>query len=1084
MSAATNSRQASTPTSGGLVRRRWAKAPRLALSLGLAGSLSIALYNLLPRGLSISTDIVGYPIHKNFNIERYFERYYLLVYVFPVLALALYHWLSRGGPRRLEQPPTGVGAMPAQPLATTGRVLSQLARGAVVGAMLGVTLAVLLRSEGSAFWTTVGLSLLGYAGVLFGAAFLVSWMRQAAVPFLDIVAGTNAILAALTPCTLWLVSTCTRVVVVADGSEWPYPWMPVWLAGLAVAGVLAWTVVDLRRLARPEAWRNIEARRLGLVVLPIALFLVMAQLSGLIGELDLFHNGESLVGGDLLARGVFPWRDFLFIHGMLQDVVVPWAGAQVFGNSVWGATSGFTMFAGPLWWTLHYCLLAYLLRGNPWLLSAAFLVSLGRFLPIVHYRFLVLPVVLLSFALVLARSSRWRAGVFGLVLVGVNILVPEMAFAIVALGVVLVGFELYHRLPGAPLVVSYRRTIATFIAGLAGTAAWMAFLAANGAAGAFVSYYLTFAPGHKWAGGVPISGESLENLGFVAAMVIPVAACLLFFLYFVASLRARRVLSIADWVMAGLAIFVSLYYTKFLSRADMHVYQSLAPALPLLLYVIHKGQTLVAEATRRPFAVHWCGAVLVALSLAWVHPVALAASVSGIGGNYLRVSPKPSDDSRLGWSNGETGAAETARRELKLFLDTYLTADDTLFDFTNQPALYHYLLGLKPSTKYYHVSMAIRSATQAELIRGLSAARPKLIAFQSTTGGLRGWDSIPTEVRHYTISHYLLEHYGPFARLHGQLFYARKDLSLQPTSALADGVVEYFVGNAGYMSADACDWGYAPSYFSDPARESRMSEAATDVPFTSARVRSRLLQLDGWAADIDGQAPATEILVFSDDALVARTRPNRDRPDAARYLRNSRETRFGFALSSMLSAGVSAPPLVDADLHVFAVSSDGSASELSLVAHSACLPAILSRRSPVLVADAAPMPIRPEPAIGFVDVCELGPVREFAAYSFALPEGVTGRTFGALRITAPRFERVGYSLTDSPPPGTVGILSAPWNEELVSFRTPRRRATTLEVRLDNCPQWYGFTGRSLYLYAEPFMELTSIALVGTRAASP
>ena len=55
----------------------------------------------------------------------------------------------------------------------------------------------------------------------------------------------------------------------------------------------------------------------------------------------------------------------------------------------------------------------------------------------------------------------------------------------------------------------------------------------------------------------------------------------------------------------------------------------------------------------------------------------------------------------------------------------YLGPKDTFFDFTNSPGLFHYLLRLRPATRYYHVSMAIRQRTQSDLIRELEQRQPE-----------------------------------------------------------------------------------------------------------------------------------------------------------------------------------------------------------------------------------------------------------------------------------------------------------------------------------------------------------------------
>src|SRR5207302_144912 len=95
-----------------------------------------------------------------------------------------------------------------------------------------------------------------------------------------------------------------------------------------------------------------------------------------------------------------------------------------------------------------------------------------------------------------------------------------------------------------------------------------------------------------------------------------------------------------------------------------------------------------------------------------------------------------------------------------------------VFDFSNDPGLYYYLLGRGPRTKYYHVSMAIPEAAQDDLIAELRSNRPKLVVFTDDRYGLPGWDGIPNMVRHYDVSQYILDNYRPLVSIRGQVLYA------------------------------------------------------------------------------------------------------------------------------------------------------------------------------------------------------------------------------------------------------------------------------------------------------------------------
>ena len=73
-------------------------------------------------------------------------------------------------------------------------------------------------------------------------------------------------------------------------------------------------------------------------------------------------------------------------------------------------------------------------------------------------------------------------------------------------------------------------------------------------------------------------------------------------------------------------------------------------------------------------------------------------------------------------------------RDVGRALGSQLEPGDEVFDFTNTPGLIDYVLGYPPSTRYYHVSIAIRQRTQTDLY-GFS----KRLAPKSWSSRLRRW---------------------------------------------------------------------------------------------------------------------------------------------------------------------------------------------------------------------------------------------------------------------------------------------------------------------------------------------------------
>ena len=96
-----------------------------------------------------------------------------------------------------------------------------------------------------------------------------------------------------------------------------------------------------------------------------------------------------------------------------------------------------------------------------------------------------------------------------------------------------------------------------------------------------------------------------------------------------------------------------------------------------------------------------------------------------------------------------------------VLLDRYAGTNRSVFDFTNDPGIIHYLLG----TGARHTLLPrkhgdLRVPRQHRLISELSQrSRPSLVVFNDNENGLSAWDGVLNMVRHYDVSQYLLDHY-------------------------------------------------------------------------------------------------------------------------------------------------------------------------------------------------------------------------------------------------------------------------------------------------------------------------------------
>jgi hypothetical protein len=1011
------------------------------VALAVAAAVARFVDGHLSHKLSVVTDIVGYPTFWNYDSFFNFNRYRVVVLLFPACALAIYHAAGWVFPRS-SWPDSA--APDTSALERPGKLLGQAARALAVGAVFGLGVA-LARGGGGTFWLDVAGTASLYVALACGAAAL--WARARGEAFFSALARINAVAASLSVLALYAASRATHVSVESDGADHRYPWFPGWLAGVAIASTCTAICVCLRRARDAAAARRVELWAVLLIPVPVAVFLYTAALPAIIGDIDLFHWGEQLAGTWLFTQGAFPWRDIMFIHGLLQDILISTAGRGLLADTAWGANGGATLLLVPLWWVSHYLLCVYLTgRGRP-LLAALIAVPLLGLYGHLHGRFAPLPLVCLAFAALLRKETWGRAALFSGSVLLANILVPELAYAAPGCGAALIASEIGSWRKGAGVWANLPRTLRAAATGALFLGIWFAFLGLHHAAGDFLYYYATFAPGHELTGAFPLPETWNTELPYFIHMILPPGLVLLTIWYVAAMVRMRRKLEDRDWVAVSLAIFSFGYYIKFLSRPDTHVYQAAAPALPLAVYALARVLTFARDWSRTR-AVVPLGAGAALLYLVWLAPAGAISRLAALPSRFAAEAPGPPDLAMLGWST--LGRKELpAWQELGDFLDAWLEPDDQLFDFTDQPALYHYLLARKPATRYFHVSMALRMDTQRDLLRELQRRPPKLVVFDSKAGGLGDWDGVPRDVRHYAISDYLLEHYRPFARLHSQTFYARRDWTPVLRHNPPPGV-DILEEDESLRTAQPCDWGFAQIFLD---HRSLVPGTAVAVADTMANGR---LTVSGWAASPGSKAPAREVVVTAGGEVLARGAPSLPRPDVVKaFSAPPPATGFGFTLSA---TWIRAASFTREDVRVYVISEDGAVRELGTQWHAASPPG-----QPLPWADAKTRTAQPEAMQGYVESVQIdGEVMTRLDFPSRAPAALAG---------------LQLEVEGSAEETTVTFSDHPEQEldrTMISFRIPGGWSGTLPLLLDNCPQWHALHGQRLYLGHPPGTKIRKV----------
>jgi hypothetical protein len=369
---------------------------------------------------------------------------------------------------------------------------------------------------------------------------------------------------------------------------------------------------------------------------------------------------------------------------------------------------------------------------------------------------------------------------------------------------------------------------------------------------------------------------------------------------------------------------------------------------------------------------------------------------------------------------------------------------DRLFDFTNTPALFYYFLDLRSPTRYYHVSMAIRQATQRDLIDELEHSRPKLVVFSSAMYGIPAWDAIENQVRTYDVSEYILRHYIPWDSSHGFMFMRR----ISARSPAVTPSLRHL-----YFQVPQCDWGYAPNFLT--TRPPKAAGEGTPVSWGPTGAVSA----GGWAVDESRKRPATAVVAAVGSRIVAEATPSVLRPDVAAALHSPRALRSGFVLD--LASAVRRRGFDVAALRVYAFFKHDRAVELGYLGGSGWAP---SNAPPTVLerADGAGIRVVGGPAPGTVESS-----KNLTAPILRLRLPPSARADDWLEIRARKRFRAGSF--------TLGDVTLAANRTIKFDTLPGSQK--LFVQIGSCSQWYGFALNHLFLQAPAPQEIGAIRLL-------
>ena len=799
------------------------------------------LTSRIPATNTAHTDIVGYPIFANFDANLYSDTWYLWVLGWPLLSLVLFgalrHFLraagvlSRAGAAfHVSQIGLAVAA-PDEPADEGVARVAAAARLAGVGLVWGFAGAITRGNQGNGFWRDLLIFGVIYALTVLALTWVICKVKPWSAAGLSparVLSALNALGAALTVLGLVAVSQVTALVTLSDSASHPMHWFPL-VIGLPATALLTGVVgVGLWR-ARDSGVgqvRTVERRALFLVAVPVALYLSTALLVGGQGVFDVFELGQEMTTLRLLHLGEFPFRDFLPFHGLFVDTLLNALGYRLLSPSAWGSIAGGSLVITPLTWVAIY-LFAYRVVGASWVatLTGLFLFFNTTAMTADGTRLLVWPLILVLLAVSFDRRSRAASFGAGATLTIFAVLVPEATYVLPACGAALVAHDAYHARWRRRMSVAreFRLSLWALAGGVAVATALFAVLASAHSVGGFLDYYLTLIPGHGLEGTLPISpGPPFDAVVFtqqyVFWIVAPGLAIIIGVAIVVGRVRLGHMLRTTDFLLIASGLFTVLYYgSEFLARADLaHAALAYAGAIPLLILVAWEGLRWANERVRALLRgshagrLRWplvcVGAVIAAITTS----SSLPSLVGGASANFRATAATEPWLPTLGYMDAADQGEYT---DIGTFLATFLKPGQEIYDFSNQPGLYYFVLDYRPASRHYEAAMDYSELTQRETIADLDSDRPLFVIMYGTApGALPSWDEITNAVRDYDISEYVLDRYRPFASIDGQIIYVRDDSSLSVSPSLrAEFGPRLTVSDLPFEYAD-CAWGYAPEF--------------------------------------------------------------------------------------------------------------------------------------------------------------------------------------------------------------------------------------------------------------------------------
>jgi hypothetical protein len=516
--------------------------------------------------------------------------------------------------------------------------------------------------------------------------------------------------------------------------------------------------LDRRRVRAVVAW----------VILPMLLYAgSYASTAALSQWIDLFHRGESLGPASDYLQGKVPYRDVFVLHGLMEDGMLDAWLMNIFGRDLGVALVRPVLLgscAVPALWFLAMSLF----DSIPLAFAA---VGLGMVTTVDNERtFFEIAVVALLMA-AMRSGRRWLIGAAGAV-AGIALFFSlDIGLYSIAAAVSCLVLEYFIVRRGASNSAAvHHASLPIFAAGAAvGMLPFVLFLAARGAFADFLETSFRTIPAvidAVWSIPYPdltatfrtdlnlhtISDFLLfEPFRFVLnPLVIAIATAWLI----------RRVMKRSfgplEHGLLVVTVFALVTQRSALGRADFrHQYFSAFLIGPMILILI----VLMGRASRDLWAKkdRTAQAFLVLAAFTALPFLVIALWIPDL--LNARIDDTIRYRGRLAGQIPEPAAEKVADRirAVTVAIGDMTHATDTIFDFSNQPALYFFARRMNP-TRFYQIPIVSPPQFQREAILAVERSRPKVVIRKSPEG-FDTFDGIDNRLRAPSLAAYIEDHY-------------------------------------------------------------------------------------------------------------------------------------------------------------------------------------------------------------------------------------------------------------------------------------------------------------------------------------